>query len=299
MPIKHSLHVMEYIVAIADAGSVSAAARALRVGQPTLSRQLAALERSVGAELFDRSAAGAAATPAGEAFVARARRALAEAAAIDDEVRLARDGMTGMLGIAFSASAINGPLAPVLQRLRKDLPLLDLQLHEVFDDLALTAGVRDGEYDIAVHRLPLRDPALRTTAWAREGMSVFLPEHHPVAVLDSPLPPDVLRGLPLVMWDRADSPRAFDEIMAIYQRIDATPHIAVTAHSGQSILALVSAGFGAAIMTDSYRNLRRAGVVVRSLSGLETTIYLTTRASRPGPHVERAAALMLDGNRRW
>lgn len=283
---------MQYAITVADTGSVSAAARQMRVGQPTLSRQLSDLERNLGVALFDRTSVGATPTPAGQAFLARARRVLAETAAIEDDVRLANEGLTGTLAVAFAASAINGPLAPVLRRLRTELPCLELRLQEVFDDLAMAAGIHAGIYDIAVHRLPLRDPVLRTVPWAREEMSLFLPSQHALAALESPLPLEVLSGLPLVMWEREDSPRAFDEIMAIYQRIEAVPTIAVTARSGQSILALVSAGFGAAIMTDSYRNLGRAGVAARPLAGLSTTIYLTTRAVGVEPPVERAASIM-------
>ncbi|GLW09597.1 hypothetical protein Misp01_47260 [Microtetraspora sp. NBRC 13810] len=73
------LRLLSYVVAIAGEGSVSAAARRLHLSQPTLSRQLRELERSLGAELFTRAGRGIAPTPAGEVLVRRARTVLAEA----------------------------------------------------------------------------------------------------------------------------------------------------------------------------------------------------------------------------
>src|SRR6185295_16377873 len=61
-------------LAVAEAGSVSGAARQLQLGQPTISRRLAEIEEAVGARLFARSVGGASLTPAGERLLAPARK---------------------------------------------------------------------------------------------------------------------------------------------------------------------------------------------------------------------------------
>jgi DNA-binding transcriptional LysR family regulator len=70
---------LHYFVVTAEEESVARAARRLRVAQPALSRQLAALEREIGTPLFERHARGMRLLPAGEAFLTHARRLLAEA----------------------------------------------------------------------------------------------------------------------------------------------------------------------------------------------------------------------------
>ena len=78
------LHHFRDAVAIAEHGSLRAAARHLGIAQPTLTRGLSELERELGAPLFERRSKGMLATPLGEAFVRRAT-------AILNDVRRTRD----------------------------------------------------------------------------------------------------------------------------------------------------------------------------------------------------------------
>lgn len=88
-------HALASLVAIADAGSVSAAARARGMTQPTLSRQIQDLERTVGAKLIERSSTGARLTPAGETLAQGAREVLAQLASLAVRVRAAGDEVGG------------------------------------------------------------------------------------------------------------------------------------------------------------------------------------------------------------
>jgi DNA-binding transcriptional LysR family regulator len=83
-----SLDQIRYFVAVADAGTTHAAAAALHVSQPPLSRQIRALEDEIGTPLFDRTARGMRLRPAGEVFLTRARAILQ---ALDDAVAEARN----------------------------------------------------------------------------------------------------------------------------------------------------------------------------------------------------------------
>lgn len=73
-----SLAQLEYFVAVAEEAHVGRAARRLRISQPPLTRQIRRLEDEVGAPLFERTPRGMRLLPAGERFLAHARRALAE-----------------------------------------------------------------------------------------------------------------------------------------------------------------------------------------------------------------------------
>ncbi|MFI0723548.1 LysR family transcriptional regulator [Streptomyces sp. NPDC021224] len=288
------LRVLGYVVAIAEEGSISGAARRLALTQPTLSRQLRELERRLGTALFTREGRGLVPTAAGTALARRAAHLLAEAEAVLDDVRLAAEGRSGRLTVTFAGSGINGPLGGMLGRLRRELPRVALRLEESFSDAEMSAGVLDGRFDIAVQRLPRRDPQLTTQAWWQEPLTLFIPGGHPLAHGPGPAPLDALGQIPLVLWPRETSPQSYDEILALCRQADVTPRIGAEGHSVQTVLALVAAGFGAAVMTDSHRVLRRVGVTARPLAGTTTTLHLVWRTGDDNPLLDRFRSVLAE-----
>lgn len=282
----------EYVVAIAEEGSISGAARRLHLTQPTLSRQVRELERHLGTALFERQGRGVVPTPAGRLLAARAATVLAEARAALEEVRLAGEGMAGRLTVTFAGSGINGPLGGALGRLRREMPRVDLRLVESFNDAEMSDGVLDGRVDVAVQRLPARDARLAVRAWWREPLSLFLPAGHPLAYAPGDAPLSTLGQIPLVVWPRDVSPYSHDEILALCDQAGVTPHIGAEGRSVQTVLALVAAGFGAAVMSDSHRALRRIGVRARPLANTSTTLHVVWRAADDNPLVERFRSVL-------
>ncbi|MFE3262472.1 LysR family transcriptional regulator [Nocardia sp. NPDC059091] len=281
------LRLLGYVVAIAEEGTVSGAARRLHVTQPTLSRQVRELERRLGVALFEREGRGLTPTAAGAALARRAAAVLAEADAALEDVRLAAQGMTGRLTVTFAGSGINGPLGAVLGRVRRELSGVDLRLEESFSDAEMSAGVLDGRYDIAVQRLPARDARLATRVWWKEPLTMFLPAAHPLAHAVGPAPLSALGQIPLVIWPREVSSRSYDEIIALCHRAGVVPRIGAEGRSAQTLLALVAAGFGAAVLADSHRALRRVGVAPRPLADTSTSLHVAWRTDDPSPLVAR------------
>ncbi|MFI9505683.1 LysR substrate-binding domain-containing protein [Nocardia sp. NPDC052566] len=285
------IRLLTYVVAIADEGSVSAAARRLSLTQPTLSRQLHELEKRLGAELFEREGRGLAPTPAGLALVERARRVIAEADAAWEDVRLAAQGRSGTLTVTFAGSGINGPLGAALARLRREAPRVHLRLVESFNDEEMSQGVLDGAFDIAIQRFPLADRRLAAREWLREPLTLFVPQRHRLARAvgnpPAPVPASALGEIPLVLWPREVSPPSYDEIIAVCHRAGVVPKIAAEGRSVQTVLALVAADFGAGVFADSMRVLRRVGVVARPIAGTVTRQHVVCRADDESPLVAR------------
>lgn len=142
---------LRYALALAEHQHFGRAATSLGIAQPPLSTQIAALEREVGERLFDRTSRGVLPTAAGEAFLARARSALAEMnRALVDAGRAAR-GETGRLRIGFIGSALLYPLPGVLGRFRRSHPEVRLTLQEL-DTPTSAAALLAGDLDVAVGR---------------------------------------------------------------------------------------------------------------------------------------------------
>lgn len=288
------LRLLGYVLAIAEEGSISGAARRLSLTQPTLSRQLRDLERRLGTELFARDGRRLAPTAAGAALVRRAAVLLTEAEAAIEDVRLAAEGRSGRLTVAFAGSGINGPLGAALGRVRRELPRVVLRLEESFSDTEMSRGVLDGRFDIAVQRLPMRDARLATLPWWHEPLALFVPDGHPLAHAPGPAPLEALGRIPLVLWPREVSPQSYDEILALCGQVSVVPRIGAEGRSVQTVLALVAAGFGAAVMSESHRALRRVGVTPRPLAGTRTTLHLVWRTEDRSPLVERFREVLSD-----
>jgi Transcriptional regulator len=172
---------LRYAVALAEHGHFGRAAASLGIAQPPLSTQIAALEREVGERLFDRTSRGVFPTAAGEAFLVRARAALAEMhRARIDAARAAR-GETGRLRIGVVASALLDPLPTVLGRFRRSRPEVRLIVQEMTTP-EVAAGLLDGELDVAVGRGGPRG------AGAEDLVTVPIGADHLVAVVSAAHP---------------------------------------------------------------------------------------------------------------
>ncbi|QUH02025.1 LysR family transcriptional regulator [Saccharopolyspora erythraea] len=142
---------LRYALALAEHQHFGRAAASLGIAQPPLSTQIAALEREVGERLFHRTSRGVLPTAAGEAFLTRARSALAEMRLAQVDAGRAARGETGRLRIGFIGSALLDPLPGVLGRFRRTHPQVRLSLQEL-DTPTGTAALLAGELDVAVGR---------------------------------------------------------------------------------------------------------------------------------------------------
>jgi len=139
----------EEVVAIAERGSMRAAARHLQIAQPALTRSLALLERELGAPLFERRARGVVATPLGDAFVARARSILTEIRRTREEVEQLRGAGTGTVTVGLSIAAHLALLPPSLRLFRARYPDIRLHIIEGFYP-TLEERLRDGTVDFYI-----------------------------------------------------------------------------------------------------------------------------------------------------
>jgi DNA-binding transcriptional LysR family regulator len=174
-----NLRQLEYFVAIAELGSLTAAAEQLLVSQPSLSQQMRALERELGGELLERLPRGVRLTAAGQELLPEARAALRHASRARRTVRRALELEAGQLEVAVTTSAALGILPVVLREWQRRHPEIEVSLLEYPHRRALDEAVRDGAGDLAVGSLPENwSGQVQRLGW--EEFVVVLPDGDPL-----------------------------------------------------------------------------------------------------------------------
>jgi DNA-binding transcriptional LysR family regulator len=149
-----NLRQLEYFTAVAEAGSITRAAERLFVSQPSLSQQIAALERELGGALLERLPRGVRLTAAGQRLLPEARATLRHSLRSRRAVRMALGLEAGQLEVAAITSSAAGILPTVLQDWQAQYPGIEISLLEFPHRRALDEAVRDGVGDIAVGSTP-------------------------------------------------------------------------------------------------------------------------------------------------
>ena len=258
------------------------AAKKLNMTQPPLTMAIQALERKLGAALFERTQRSVALAPAGRALLPEVQRLLQ---AVDDLPRQAQAvaaGLSGRLRLAFVSSIAYGPLPEWLRSFRHAHPDVVLALREATLDVQLDAFA-SGEIDagFVLHAKGAAPPGLQAWRALREPLVMALPDRHPLTARRR-LTFDRIAAEPLVIFPRAIAPSLFDAIVGHYRACGATPLIAQEANQMQTIVNLVSAGIGVAWVPASLMQLQRPGVVYRALSGAPLSCD-TSLVWREGP----------------
>lgn len=178
-----TLRQLLYFVTVADEGNFTRAAQRLYVAQPSLSKQLAALETELGGPLIERLNRGIRLTPSGKAFLPEARAAILSAERARRAARMAYDLEAGELEVATVLSIAIGLLPRSIGALREQYPGILVELHEYLHRRVLEDDVRSGVADIAVGPSPREwEGPIVSLGW--EEFVVVLPEGDP-ALRDS------------------------------------------------------------------------------------------------------------------
>lgn len=229
-------------LATAEEGSLSAAARRLGLTQPTLGRQVSALEARLGVALFERVGRALALTPTGKELLPHVQ-AMAEAA---NAVSLVASGrsqtMTGRVAVSVVDIVALSLLTPALRQIEAEAPGLTIEL-VVTDSLS---DLRRREADIAIRHVRPEDPDLIARK-VREGRAQlyatpeFRDRHGGLETLAD------LRGVPFVGFDTPEKMAA--QLTAFGAPIDPS-QFRLVAHNGHMGWHLVRSGFGVGVMID-------------------------------------------------
>ena len=248
-------------VAVAETLHFGQAASRLNMTQPPLSRQVQLLERAVGAPLLERSSRSVRLTPAGRVFLPEARRILRlSESAIRWTQRVWR-GEAGTLRIGFTAASGYGMLPNLMIRMRDTMPSVDVVLREMVTAVQLDALSND-VIDIGFVRPPVDVRELETRQFLSEPFVAALPGDHPLCAHDR-LSMAALDRQHFIMFS-PDAARYFhDLLIAAFGQAQVMPRIVHQVGQIHSMLALVDAGLGVALVPASATKLHFPNVQFR------------------------------------
>lgn len=238
-------------LAIAESGSLSRGARALRVGQPTVSRRLADLEHRLGYELFERRASGASLTLEGERLLAPARKMAEWAGEIGRAAAASDAGPVGVVRIAAPPLVAFDFVAPFSAFVRARHPGLRI---EALSSVAYV-DVGRGEADLA----------LRARAPQGEGLRLLdTLQHRNVAFSSSSYAAGLPRGCGIADVDWVAWAPPLDDVPPNPQLRALIPDFRPSFSSDNFLVLLraVEAGLGAMVLGDIRHRFRRASGLV-------------------------------------
>jgi len=257
------------------------------MAQPPLSQQIRQLEAELGFELFHRTRRRVELTQAGQVFFEECRKIFQQLDQAIQTGRQASRGEVGQLSIGFVSSAAYNVLPEILQQFRIQAPGVTLELQELTSDQQL-AQLREGRLDVGFVRPPITDEGLAGMTVFQEDLGVALPAQHPLAQ-DDAVSLRSLASQPFILFPRPLAPGLYDQIISLCQRADFSPHVVQEAIQMQTIISLVAAEIGVAIVPVSLKNLKRTGVVYRPLQEKtpQAAIALVWQRHRTSPTIQR------------
>lgn len=265
------LRLVGYFVVVAERRHFGRAAAALRVAQPSLSRQIRRLEQQLGVRLLHRTPQGTSLTEAGEVFLPRAKGLLRSAAQAAALARAA--AQPSRIAIGYTTGMI---VTPAVRELRREHPDADVEVLHL-DWAHARDALLDHRVDAVVTRLPFPTDQLHVTILYDEPRVLAVPIDHRLAGRES-----------VTLDDIADEPmprvRHSDPAWSAFWRIDPRPD-GRRAPDGPFIEALedkfelIASGQAVAVMAGFHGNSLRPDITTIPLEGVEPShVALATRA---------------------
>ena len=261
---------LKCFLAAAEVLHFGRAAQSLDILPATLGRHVKQLEDHLGVALFQRTTRAVALTEAGTRVLEDARALIAQAETLEEKARAVRSAEPHVLRVGAIDSAAAGLIPQILQPLHEARPGLEIQIIEQ-KTIYLLPKLLSGSLDIAFCRPPdVRDPKLVFRTLFYETAVVALPKSHPLADRDSIEIADLAEE-PLIVPDRRSRPHSHDLTMSLFLGAGLTARVAQIAEEKQTIVNLVAAGTGLAIVPRWTARLRVEGVRFLPLAKTDAT----------------------------
>ena len=260
------------------------AAERLNMTQPPLSRQIQLLEHHLGVELFTRSTRSVALTAAGRAFFIEAQTLLEHAQQAALAARRIAEGDIGSVTISFVGSAVYEFLPKVIAEARLNQPHVKISLTEM-NTYSQHEALRARRIDLGIVRAPLLQAGYETECLVREPFVLGVPGSHPLASAATVSVQD-LDAQPFLMYSHSAYPPFNELLTGTLRSAQVAPEYVQWLGSSLTILALVNAGMGLALVPRCATNVVFKNVVFRDIDlgeGVQSELHLVWRSDNDNP----------------
>ncbi len=295
-----NLEHLSTFVNVVDLGSLSAAARAQRISQPAVTKQVQRLEAELGLTLLIRGPRRRIElTPAGEAFLAFARETLSGMEALQQELAALREVSRGTLRLAASTIPGEHVLPGMILSFRTDYPHVAVRM-SISDSSEVAVKLRANEADVGVIGSQIGQPGIRLEHLVSDEIILAVPPQHILAGQKT-VTLDELRHHPIILREQGSGTRRTVEeaLKSVGKRLPAV-HAALILGSSQAVVQAVAQGLGVGFV--SARACLRAQpdghVTCVRLEGVDLyrSLYLAYKPQRVG---EPVIGRFLDFARTW
>ena len=271
MGLAMELRHLRYFVAVAEAGSLTVAARKLRTSQPSLSRQIRDLEDEVGAQLLMRSARGIELTPSGRAFLEHARSALSQVGAAAEAARRVAQPAKPCFAMGFLTGHELTWMPEALRILHDELPNIDVMISSQYSP-ALANALSKGTLGAAFLRREKGIPELAFRLLVKEPLVAIFPSDHHLASRKAIGPLDLAGETFVTVSNTAPVLRAVIDNYLKRSGVNITPSHEVD-HLAMGMSLIASTG-GVGLLPAYAQNFLPKSVTSRPLKGDAPTIDL-------------------------
>lgn len=294
MELRH----LRYFLAVAEELHFGRAAKKLRISQPPLSAQIQSLEHELGVQLFTRSTRRVALTAAGTNLRDRTRTVLSDLDRAIEETKDIGAGASGVVRVGFISSASYTAIPRAVSLFRRRHPKVRLELDpltsgEQLDALAagrLDVGLIRGAVD-ATH-------GLRALHLFSENLVALVPATYELAASDVVSPVQLAREN-MILFPQRLMPGFVAQVLGIFKDLDTLPREIQQAVHQETVVNLVAAGVGVAVLPESVSKFCPEEVRVLPISNLPTTSLLAVlpESAPPSPGAEHFLDCLVDSTR--
>lgn len=241
---NYTIRQLRLFLALADHGSITAAARACHITQPTVSMQLKELADSVGLPLYEQIGKKLYLTDAGKALAQTARNMVGEWAAFEQQIDAMKGLTRGQLRVAVVSTA-KYFVPRLLGRFCAEHPDIDIAL-EVLNRNGVVERLRENRDDLYIMSMPPTDIELEQQAFLSNPLVVIAPLSHPLAS-QSAIPLARLQSERFILRERGSGTRLAAD--AHFSRLGFAPQVRLELGSNEAIKQAVAGGLGLAVMS--------------------------------------------------
>jgi DNA-binding transcriptional LysR family regulator len=286
---------LRYFIAVAEELHFSRAAERLGISQPPLSQQIRDLENTIGVRLLRRTNRRVELTAAGQVYLDAAKDIVARVEDAGDMARRAERGEIGELHVAFTRSTpLSEGFPRAIRAFREAYPAVRLVLLER-NTLQQLEYLLDGRQQVGLVRGTALPPTLVTHKLVDDPLVAVLRADHPLARRRRSVRMEDLAEESFIVFTRASGTGIHDQLLTMCRNAGFVPRIAQEAGESSTMIGLVAAGMGVAILPRSLRQVQVEGVAYVTIASPDaaSALYVTHRRDDTSPLVKAFTKLML------